>query len=202
MARRGRPKAGEEAAHRDAVISAAFDELVAKGYEKTTMLDIAKRAGASKETLYNWFTNKEGLFSALIKYQADTTITRIKVALQDNTDPRTTLIDFAHNLLRILLSEPSLSLNRAAMTSVDLAAILLKHGRHATGSIVENYLERLAEQGYLKISSPESAFQLLYGLILQDWQIRVLLGETPPSEDLLSQHAERAVDLFFSLAKG
>ena len=199
MAKRGRPKASEEAARREAIIQAALEELVEKGYEKTTMLGIAKRAGASKETLYAWFGNKECLFAALIKYQAETTVTRVRAVLEGESDPRATLTDFADGLLKVLLSEPSVSLNRAAMSSVDLAAVLLKHGRHAVGPIVEGYLERLAEQGYLRLSSPDAAFQHLYGLIVQDWQIRVLLGEKPPSQQALSRQAALAVEQFLSL---
>lgn len=199
MAKRGRPKASEEAARHEAVIQAAFEELVARGYEKTTMLSIAKRAGASKETLYAWFGNKEGLFAALIKYQAETTVTRVKAALESESNPRATLTNFATGLLRLLLSEPSISLNRAAMSSPELAAVLLKHGRHAVGHIVENYLGRLTEQGHLTFPSPNVAFQLLYGLIIRDWQIRVLLGEKSPTQKELPRHAKVAIEQFFDL---
>ena len=200
MARRGRPKASEEAARREAIIRAAFEELVAKGYEKTTMLSIARRAGASKETLYTWFNNKEGLFTTLIEHQAEATVIRVKVALEGSSNPRTTLTDYAIGLLKLLLGEPSLSLNRAAMSSAELATVLLKYGRHATGAIVERYLARLAEEGSLTVSSPAAAFQLLYGLVVQDWQIRVLLGETPPIEEALSHHATVAIEQFFTLS--
>ena len=199
MAKRGRPKASEETARRGAVINAAFEELIAYGYEKTTMLGIAKRAEASKETLYAWFGNKEGLFSTLIKHQAETTVERVKGALETSADPRTTLTDFATGLLKLLLGEPSVSLNRAAMASPELAAVLLKYGRYTAGPLVESYLGRLAEEGHLSITSPTSAFQLLYGLIVQDWQIRVLLGEKPPTPKELARHAEVAVDQFLSL---
>ena len=199
MSKRGRPRANEAKAKREAVIQAAIDELVEKGYENITMLGVAKRASASKETLYSWFGNKEGLFSALIKHQAETTVTRVKAALEGESELRATLTDFATGLLRVLLSEPSVSLNRAAMSSPELADVLLKHGRHATGPIVEGYLERLAKQGVLRVSSPQAAFQLLYGLIIQDWQIRVLLGEKPPTKKDLSRHADVAVEQFLAL---
>ena len=199
MAKRGRPKASEEASRREAVIQAAFEVLVEKGYENTTMFSIAKRAGSSKETLYAWFGNKEGLYSTLIRRQADTTVERVNTALEGGTNPRATLINFAIGLLRLLLGEPSISLNRGAMSSPELASLLLEQGRFMAGAAVERYLERLVKQGDLKITDSGTAFQLLYGLIVQDWQIRVLLGDTPPSHDDVVQHAEKAIDYFLSL---
>jgi AefR-like transcriptional repressor, C-terminal domain len=59
--------------------------------------------------------------------------------------------------------------------------VLLAQGRHRTGPIVEAYLARLAEAGVLGIDDPAEAFQLLYGLVVRDLQIRVLLGEPPPA---------------------
>lgn len=199
MTKRGRPKASEEKARREAVVQAALGELIACGYEKTTMLGIAKRAGASKETLYTWFGNKEGLFATLIQHQAEATAERVSAALDDEADPRTTLETFAHALLKLLLGEPSLSLNRAAMSSPELAPILLKGGRYTTGPIVEQYLEQLDRQSKLAIPCPKTAFQTLYGLVIQDWQIRALLGEDPPISNVLSRHAVTAVDQFLRL---
>ena len=48
----GRPRQGEREERRHRVLDAALAELVEQGYDKTTMLSIASRAGASKETLY------------------------------------------------------------------------------------------------------------------------------------------------------
>ena len=189
----------EEVARREAVVEAAFAELVTRGYEKTTMLGIAKRAGASKETLYSWFGNKEGLFATLIQHQAETTVEQVKAALEQALNLRATLEAFALGLLTLLLGEPSLSLNRAAMAAPTLAPLLLRYGRYTAGPMVEKYLERSSQRGELDISCTQTAFQTLYGLVIQDWQIRVLLGEDPPLADELAHHAAAAVEQFLQL---
>lgn len=201
MAKRGRPKASEEPARREAVIQAALAELTDKGYDKITMLGIAKRAGASKETLYTWFGSKEGLFAVLIQHQAEATVARLNTAFDGRQDVQETLTAFTLGFLKLLLGEPSVSLNRAAMAAPELASVLLQHGRHTAGPIVERYLKNCAEDGKLTITDPARAFQLLYGLIVQDWQIRVLLGENPPTEEDLTSHAERAVCAFVKLCE-
>ena len=211
--RRGRPPAGTSAAHREVILDATFDLLVQRGYQGTTMAAVAERAGSSKETLYAWFGSKQGLFTALIRRQAEATNQAVAAALDDrgDDDPATTLTAFATNLLRLLLGERSVALNRAALAELgggrpagrapagELAAVLLSEGRHRTGPMVEAYLARLAEAGQLRIDDPAEAFQLLYGLVVRDLQIRVLLGEPPPAPDALAAHARAAVERFLAL---
>lgn len=210
--RRGRPPAGTSAAHREVVLDAVFELLVERGYQGTTMAAVAERAGSSKETLYAWFGSKQGLFTALIRRQAEAANQAVAAALDDEgADAAATLTAFATNLLKLLLGERSVALNRAALAELgggraagrepagELAAVLLTEGRHRTGPIVEAYLARLAAAGRLRIDDPADAFQLLYGLAIQDLQIRVLLGEAPPPPDALAAQARTAVDRFLAL---
>lgn len=194
--RRGRPRKEEQQQHRQRVIDAALAELVERGYERVTMLGIATRARASKETLYSWFGSREGLFAALIQDLADRTAERVQAALDGDNDPIETLTVFATGLLTLLASEQSIALNRAAMNSPDLAEILLASGRHRVGPLVEQYVARLTDAGYFDITDPPEAFRLLYGLVIQDTQIRVLLGEPPPSKAVIATQAATAVDRF------
>ena len=120
---------GERAERRQAILEAAFAELHDNGYEKVTMLGVAKRAGASKETLYSWFGNREGLFAALITENADASAERVRAALAGDGEPRQTLIGYAIGLLTLLTDDRSIALNRAAMISPELAEILLAQSR-------------------------------------------------------------------------
>lgn len=199
--RRGRPRADERAQRRQRVIDAAFEELIEHGYEKLTMLGIARRAGASKETLYTWFGNRDGLFAALIEANADASAERVTAALEGDANPRDTLVGYATGLLTLLTSPQSVALNRASMSSPDLAEILLRSGRHRIGPIVEAYLARLIDTGTLATIDPAEAFRLLYGLVIQDTQIRVLLGEPPPRPKAIRTRAETAVARFLELTK-
>ncbi len=197
QARRGRPREGEIEARRAAVLDAAYAELVERGYAGTTMLAVARRAGVSKETLYNWFGDKRGLFAALIRRQSELANAQMADALDGDLPPRETLSAFAANLLRLLLGDASIAINRAAIVAPELAEVLLAQGRHTTGPLVAGYLAGLAARGDIAISDPESAFQLLYGLVVADTQIRALLGELPPAD--LEERARRAVDRFLVL---
>ncbi len=199
--RRGRPRKGDEEKNRQRVVDAAFAELVERGYEGVTMLGIASRAGASKETLYSWFGSREGLFAALIRENADRSAQRIESALQGDDDPVATLTAYATGMLTLLTDKRSVALNRAAMNSPDLARVLLASGRHRVGPLVEEYLARLSNAGHLYITDPPAAFRLLYGLVIQDTQIRVLLGEPAPSKNEIANRAGDAVARFMALTR-
>lgn len=199
MTKRGRPKAGEREERRQRVLDAAFAEVAERGYESTTMLAVAKRAGASKETLYSWFGNKVGLFTTLIEENGERAAVRIRAALDDDGDPREVLTGFCVGLVTLLTAEQGVALNRAAMTAPDLATILLASGRHRVGPIVEEYLARLDEQGVIAVDDPADAFTLLYGLAVRDVQIRVLLGEDQPPQEEIVARATAAVDAFLRL---
>lgn len=197
--RRGRPRAGEREAREQAIAQAAMAELIEHGFDGVTMLKVAKRAGASKETLYSWFGNREGLFAALITNNADTTAANVERALQQGGSPEHVLTSFAVGLLRLLTGEESVALNRAAMSSPELSQLLLTSGRHRVGPLVEEYLGELGRDGTLRIDDPADSFTLLYGLIVEDVQIRVLLGDDPPDLATIERHAARAVQRFFVL---
>jgi AcrR family transcriptional regulator len=164
-----------------------------------TMQQVAQRASSSKESLYKWFGSKQSLVAEMIGEQASRTNTAVQGALQKDDDPRTTLTLIATNLLELLVSPVSLALNRAAVSAPELAEDLLRLGRHTTGPLIETYLAKLHARRVLTIEEPSEAFRLLYGLVIQDTQIRALLGETPPPPGMRKRQAQLAVDRFWAL---
>jgi AcrR family transcriptional regulator len=199
--RRGRPADGEQEERRQRVLDAAFAELIERGADKVTMLAIARRAGASKETLYSWFGNREGLFRAMIIENADATSEGVRRALGGDTDPQHTLAAFGRGLLGLLTDERSVALNRASMVNLALAADLLEHGRHRVGPIVEDYLAGLDGSGGMRVPDPAAAFTTFYGLLIRDTQIRVLLGEPAPTAEQIGARADEAARQFVELIR-
>lgn len=197
--RPGRLPDADRDAREQAILDAALAELVDRGPAKLSMLGVAKRAGASKETLYSWFGDRDGLLTALIERNAEQTVSRVRAALDSPDDERSVLEAFATGLLRLLVGPSSVALNRAAMTSPDLAALVLRSGRHRVGPLVESYLESLDDDDRLAVPDAASAFELLYGLVIRDTQIRVLLGEPAPTAKAITRRAEEAIDQFLRL---
>ncbi len=176
--------------------------IVREGYAAATMQAIADEAHASKETLYSWFGDRESLVAALIRLNADESAARLTAALgrrpASAEDGRRTLEGYARSLLALLTGDVSLALNRAAMGSPALAETLLESGRHRVGPLATAYLTALHDSGFSPHADADRAFSFLYGLVVQDSQIRVLLGEAPPSQEEVAARARWAVEVFLT----
>lgn len=187
-------------------MAAALEVVADQGFDRTTVQMIAGRAGASKETIYAWFGGREQVIAAVIEVNADDvadTVSRI-LATGDRTtieQARAALTAYGGAQLRLLTGRQSVMLNRAAMSSPTLAKVLLAGGRHKVGPIVESYLRRLDDDGVISIPSTAEAFRLLYGLVVRDTQIRVLLGDEPPNAAAITSQAQVAVEQFFQLTR-
>ena len=59
-------RAERTAERRAAIVEAALDEFIARGFTATRLDDVAKRAGVAKGTIYLHFSDKESMFEELI----------------------------------------------------------------------------------------------------------------------------------------
>jgi AcrR family transcriptional regulator len=60
-------RAERAAERRQAIIEAAMEEFIARGFAATRLDDIARRAGVAKGTIYLHFKDKESMFEELIR---------------------------------------------------------------------------------------------------------------------------------------
>ena len=60
-------RAARAAERRAAIIEAALEEFIARGFAATRLDDIAKRAGVAKGTIYLHFKDKESMFEELVR---------------------------------------------------------------------------------------------------------------------------------------
>ena len=60
-------RAERAAERRQAIIDAAMEEFISRGFAATRLDDIAKRAGVAKGTIYLHFRDKESMFEELIR---------------------------------------------------------------------------------------------------------------------------------------
>jgi len=70
-------RAERAAERRGAIIEAAMDEFIARGFAATRLDDVAKRAGVAKGTIYLHFKDKESMFEELIRTAIVPMITRL-----------------------------------------------------------------------------------------------------------------------------
>lgn len=136
---------------------------------------------------------------ALIARLADRSAAGFQSAISSGKTCKDVLFAFAKGLLTLLVSDQSVMLNRAAMSSPELSHTLLQSGRYRLGPAVESYLQDRHAAGEIVVHDPATSFGILYGLIVQDTQIAVLLGMTPPPPTTIEDRARKAIDAFMAL---
>lgn len=205
--------AGERAGLTDrqnAVLESALNLLVEGGEKAVTTAGVARAANCSKESLYKWFGDRDGLLSAMISYQAGKVRT-VDVGAEALTADglRQHLAAFAHDLLEVLSGEVSLALNRLAIGQTvgktnrggpTLGRLLEERGRRQIGRRAAMLLEAGRKAGLLVFDDAGEAYGTLYGLIVTDAHLRMLLGEDPKTlKKEFAGRAERAVTSFLAL---
>ena len=176
--------------------TAAYEILEAKGYDGTTMLGIAKKAGASNETLYNWYGDKKGLFQALVTRNAAEVKGHLEEGLQAETDALSILGTLGPKLLGLLTADRAIALNRAAASdsSGELGATLSKAGRETVLPLLEQVLLRAKNEGLLSFEHSGAAVGLYLDLLIGDLQIRRVIGRIPsPSKAFCEERSARAL---------
>jgi AcrR family transcriptional regulator len=187
------------------VLTAALGLLV-EGGDKLTMTAVARRASCSKETLYKWFGDRDGLLTATVQWQA----AKVRIPLVDRRHIdalalRVSLEQFARDLLSTIVGEVSVTLNRLAITHAGeekrgLGAIVLENGPLAIRTRLKPVLEAGRDARLLRFDSSEEAYRSFFGLVVRDVQIRLLLGEelklTPQQID---KEAKAAAEAFFAV---
>ncbi len=187
------------------MLDAALELLVEAG-DRLTMSAVAQQASCSKETLYKWFGDREGLLTAIVKWQASKVgMPRVEPDKLDAQTLRQSIESFGRNLLGVLSGDISVALNRVAIShagadSSSLGKIVLENGRFAMGQRLKPVLEAGRNAGLLGFDDAEGAFRTFFGLLMRDTQIRLLLGDDLPlGKQAIEREAARATEQFISL---
>ena len=107
--------------HRE-IREAAIGTFLAKGYEGTTMEEIAAKAGVSKQTVYKHFTDKQHLFADIVLSTTDDMSALIGVIAEQlpaTVDLSRDLEHLAETFLLALMQPRVLRLRRLVISSAD-----------------------------------------------------------------------------------
>ena len=188
-----------------AVLDATLALMMEEG-DALTMSSVSRRASCSKETLYKWFGDRDGLLTATVRWQAS----KVHIPVIDKSrlelkSLSATLEQFAKDWLTVISSPSSIALNRLAVShagsgKTNLGSIVLKNGRQAMGRRLEPVLGAARDTGLLSFNNADEAFRTFFGLVIRDLQIRLLLGDVIQlAAAQISADAERATQQFLAL---
>jgi len=180
--------------------TAAYGLLSLKGYKATSMLEVAKRAKASNETLCKWYGNKQGLFLSMVERSVAASRELLVASLEGDQSLTAILDTFGPQLLQMLTSQRTIVLNRAAAGDVHdtgmLGRTISEGGRDAILPILTQVIDRAEPKGM----TSEEAAELYLDLLIGDLQIRRVIGVIPMLSELeVKARSDRARDIVLKL---
>src|SRR3954462_1663847 len=92
-------RAARAAERRAAIVDAAMEEFIARGFAATRLDDIAKRAGVAKGTIYLHFKDKESMFEELLRIVIVPVVARLNALPPPTGSVRDLVEAFANNFL-------------------------------------------------------------------------------------------------------
>jgi TetR/AcrR family transcriptional regulator, mexJK operon transcriptional repressor len=205
---RGRPPAEQAAARAARLLDVATEIFLKQGFKGASMSEIARRAGASKQTLYARYPSKAELFAALVERKASRLFEAIG-PLGEGRTLRDTLIHCGSELLELIVSEDTRGVHRVVIAECnefpELGEIFWERGPGRTRAMLANYLRAQQKLGNIQCGDPEQAVEILIALIVSATSLRTSLGLEPKSVKTQTQRkawVNFAVDVFLSAMDG
>lgn len=118
--------------------------FAAKGYERTTIVDILESVGIGKGTFYYYYKSKEEVLDAIVERRCEQGVEAAMIFVEDDT------LGVHEKLLRVMLAQkPAGEAQKRIIETLHEPSNALMHQKCMTESVlkVSPVLERVVEQG-------------------------------------------------------
>jgi TetR/AcrR family transcriptional repressor of mexJK operon len=186
------------------IVQAATAAFVSKGYDGTSMEEIATKAGVSKQTVYKHFTDKETLFGEVVQStatQANDVIESVTTLLSEAKFMEGGLQQLARRLITMLMDEELLKLRRLIIANADrmpqLGRSWYEKGFERMLASMASCFQKLTSRNLMQTSDPHLAASHFFGMLL--WipmNEAMFTGSNPRSKAELERHADASVEAF------
>ncbi len=159
-------------ARKNQIIESAIVVIAEKGFQRTTIKDIAQNAGIADGTIYNYFANKEALLFSIMERLTEAEMRETHFAeaeempfnqfIGDYIGRRMKEIDGNFQIFKAILPE--------LIVNSDLSRQLNERLYDPAFAAAENYIQKLMDDGKLPSNNPAFIARLLaapiFGLLL------------------------------------
>jgi TetR/AcrR family transcriptional regulator, mexJK operon transcriptional repressor len=191
---------------RKTLLLAATAVFLEKGFDGTSMDDVAARAEVSKPTVYKYFSDKEHLFAAIVRAttdQIDDLVSLVVETMDGEADVNKSLAVLARRFINALMQPQVLRLRRLVIANADrfpdVGRSWYEQGFERVLETLATTLESLADRQLLKIGDPLLAANHFVGLLL--WiplNKAMFAGDHQATSDELERYALAAVSAFLT----
>lgn len=190
----------------DAILEAATRLFLEKGYQATSMDEVAATAGVSKQTIYTHFRNKEELFSQLVLGNAervDAFVAELAAVVQSADDLGGGLSELARRYLRFVIRPEVLRLRRLVIGEAgqfpDLAQAYFEAVPQRVYAAFAAVVADLDRAGRLRANDPALAAQHFAWLVLgQPLDRGMFMVDDPQASEDLDTLAREGVRVFLA----
>jgi TetR/AcrR family transcriptional repressor of mexJK operon len=198
---------------RAAIVQAATELFLAKGYDGTSTDQIAAAASVSKQTVYNQFGDKQTLFHEII-LGVTATAERFAAGLpdaiagvRDAAEVEPALRALARRYLAAVMNPRVLALRRLMIGEAhrfpQLAADYYRRGPERVLAALADVFERLSLRGLLAADEPAVvAGHFAYLVLGRPLDHGMFHVDAAPTAEDLDLAADRAVDVFLAAFQG
>ena len=177
------------------ILHGALPVFLKHGYARTSMDKVAKSAGVSKQTLYSYYSDKDGLFTALIQNIAAEKF-QILWSKPLEGEPKIVLRELAYRLLDNVSNKNHLNFSRLILAESDqrpdLSQLFLKNVAKPSIEILTNYFK---EQEKFNFHDPEGTAMIFIGSLIY----YVLNQELLHGKEIMPMEQERYVNNLIDL---
>ncbi len=170
-----------DVAKTEAILDAAAAAMAERGLA-APLEEIARRAGVSKQTIYNHYGSKAELLRALMERRVDAITAALDMPGAEE-HPEAALAGFARTMLAGLLDPNAPALMRVialgAGEAPDLARTFYSAGPRSNRARLAQFLDLETRAGRLNVPDPALAAEFFIGMVVSSSQLAVILGLTP-----------------------
>jgi TetR/AcrR family transcriptional regulator, mexJK operon transcriptional repressor len=155
------------------LLQAATELFLDKGYDSTSMDDIAAKAAVSKPTVYKYFSDKERLFAEIVRAttgEIDELVRLVAETMAGKESFESGLIALARRFIAALMQPRVLRLRRLVMANAerfpDVGRSWFEQGFERVLATLANSFQGLADRKLLHIDDPLLAANHFVGLLL------------------------------------
>ena len=173
---------------RDRILQAALDLFLRQGIRKTSIDDVAERAGVTRVTVYRYFSDRQQLIGEAFLL-VNSAFDRIRAALEEEDDLNGYLNRMAAELTAVPLGFMS-GMAELETLHPDLHADLRKGRRKLLRAIFDQLYSRAAGEGRLRSGLDKDVVEALF------WEVVMTL----PESSVLSSRGLTPAEIYATLS--
>ncbi|XKE46863.1 TetR/AcrR family transcriptional regulator [Halomonas organivorans] len=190
-----------QAKKREAILDAATELFLESGYSRVSVDAIVAKVGGSKRTIYAYFGDKDGLFSALISHLCQKHVAPLVSLDLIGLAPDHALRKMADAFFDVLLAPHTLELHRLVVAESphfpDAGRAFFAAAPSISYRCLSDYFAWAENEGLIKPGSAYNRARLFLDSLTGDIQLRCLLGLVDePDKERLRALSDEAIDIF------